>query len=134
MAAVGFGGDGRPAGSDLETMFEVCRKMFRIDQTHTLFGQVLSKTFNDSNFVIEALETTAKGSFTKAAQKSGLETEDFETRLDMWSHCLFGIFQGVFVTKKLTPDAADIALRVSLSIWNLSKAQAAKLTSRPIDS
>lgn len=125
--------NGRPVGGDLETMLEVCRKLFRIDQSHTLFGRVLNKTFQNTTFVLDAIRPAAEQAFKDAAKKSGLESEAFDTRFDLWSYCLVGIFHGVFVSKKLSPEAADKALRVSLSIWNLSKAQANKLTSTRID-
>lgn len=124
--------DGRPYGGDFETMIDVCRKMYRLDPSNTLIGRVLSKTFHNTAFVLEALKHTARAEFEEAAKKDGLDLDDFETRLDMWSHCLVGIFQGVFVSKRMTPDDADKALRVSLSIWSLNKTQAEKLTSRTI--
>ena len=125
--------DGRPQGRDIETMLDVCRKMYRLDPSNTLIGRVLSKALRDSTFVLDALRPSATTAFKDAAQKIGLDSDDFDTRLDMWAHCLVGIFQGVFVTKKLSPEDADKALRVSLSIWNLNKTQAEQLTSRPIE-
>ena len=125
--------DGRPQGGDIETMLDVCRKMYRINPSHTLIGRVLSKTLRDATFVIDALRPSATGAFRDAAQKMGLDSDDFDTRLEMWAHCLVGIFQGVYVTRKLSPEDADKALRVSLSIWGLNKTQAERLTSRPIE-
>lgn len=125
--------DGRPEGADIETMLDVCRKMYRLDPSNTLIGRVLSKTMRDSTFVLGALKPSAEGAFKNAAQKMGLDSDDFDTRLEMWAHCVVGIFQGVFVTKKLSPGEADRALKVSLSIWGLNKTQAEKLTSRPIE-
>jgi AcrR family transcriptional regulator len=123
---------GRPEGQDLATMFEVCRKLFRVDSKKTLLGQVLSQTFEDSTFVIDAIRSSGAAPLKQAVQKSGLGSDDFETRLDMWSYCLVGIFHGIYVTNKLSPQDADNALRISLSIWNLNKTQAEKLTSKPI--
>jgi hypothetical protein len=61
-----------------------------------------------------------------------MDTTDLEIRLDIWAQALAGIFEGVFVSKKLTPETADKALRISLAIWGLDEAQAEKLTSSPI--
>jgi hypothetical protein len=107
--------------------------MYRINPSHTLIGRVLSKALRDSTFVLDALKPSAMGAFKDAAQKLGLDSDDFDTRLEMWAHCLVGIFQGVYVTRKLSPEDADKALRVALSIWGLNKTQAERLTSRPIE-
>lgn len=125
--------DGREQGQNLETTIDVCRKLFRIDRSHTLLGKVLSKTLSDSPFVAEALSPSGEKSFRSAAKNSGLEAEDFEMRLEIWISSLLGIFQGLFVTHKLSPERADKALQISLSIWGFSKTQAEKLTSTPIN-
>lgn len=125
--------DGRPEGEDLETMLDVCRKMYRLDRDNTLIGRVLNKTLKDSPFAFGALFPSAEIAFKNASKKAGLETDEFDTRLEMFAYCLYGIFKGVYVTKKLSPEDADRSLRVSLSIWNLNKAQAEKLTSSPIE-
>jgi AcrR family transcriptional regulator len=124
--------DGRPEGENLETMMEVCRKMFRINRTHTLFGQVLNKTFNDSSFVFDALRPSVVSVFKSAAKRGGFDSDDFEMRIELWGHCVVGIFQGVFVTEKLSPEQADKALRVSLTILNLDKKLIDEVTSKPI--
>jgi AcrR family transcriptional regulator len=124
--------DGRNQGEGIETKIDVCRKLFRVSQTNTLLGKVLSKTLNQSSFVIEALRHSAESSFTAALKKAGLDTTDLEIRLDIWAQALAGIFEGVFVSKKLTPETADKALRISLAIWGLDEAQSEKLTSSPI--
>jgi AcrR family transcriptional regulator len=124
--------DGRPVGQDLETMIEVCRKLFRVDRNKTLFGKVMGQTLSDSAFVIQALRSSGSEAFKSAAQKSGVANDDFETKVDIWAYCLAGIFHGVFVSKKYSAEDADAALRMSLAIWGLSKSQAEKLTSKPI--
>jgi len=87
----------------------------------------------DSSFVLAALKDSSTVGFREAAHKAGLDSDDFDTRLEMWSHCLVGIFQGVFVTRKMSHEEADKALRVALSIWSLNKTQAEKLTSKPLE-
>lgn len=124
--------DGIPAGENVESMIEVCRKLLRVDRTKTLFGQVMSKTLSDSSFVIQALRGSGSESFMSASQKSGLNSDDFETKLDIWAYCLAGIFHGVYVSSKYSAEDADSALRMSLAIWGLNKTQAEKLTSKPI--
>ena len=47
------------------------------------------------------------------------------------THALSGIFKGVFVTNKLSPEEADKALAISLLIWGFDEKTAEKLTSKP---
>ena len=124
--------NGRPQGQDLETFLEVCRTLFRIDRTSTLLGQVLSKSMDNSPFVIDALRDSGGEPFKEALEKNGLYTDEFEIRLELWAYCLAGIFHGLYVGDKMSPEDADNALRISLSIWGLTSAQAEKLTSAPM--
>jgi len=124
--------DGRNQGEGVETKIDVCRKLFRVDSTHTLLGRILSKTLNDSPFVVDALRPNAMQSFKAAVSKDGLEPKDLDIRLELWAQAVAGIFQGVFVTKKFSPETADKALGISLAIWGFDEAQAEALTSTPI--
>jgi AcrR family transcriptional regulator len=123
---------GRDQGEGIETKIEVCRKLFRVNRTHTLLGRILTKTLNDSPFVIDALRPNAEKSFAAAVKRDGLQPKDLDIRLELWAQAVAGIFQGVFVTKKFSPETADKALRISLAIWGFDEAQAAALTSKPI--
>jgi hypothetical protein len=89
---------------------------------------------SDGSFVIEALRPNAETSFKDAVRKGGLNLKDFDTRMEVWTHALVGIFQGVFVTKKMSPKDADKALSISLSIWGFDEKLAEALTSKPISS
>lgn len=125
--------DGTPEGVSFELMIDVCRKLFRVNRTHSLFGKVLNKTFNDSSFVIDSIRPTSEIAFKFAAEKSNLAISDFDTRLDMWSFCLAGIFHGVFVSKKLSPEDADNALRVSMAIWGFSPKRSEEIVARALN-
>jgi AcrR family transcriptional regulator len=125
--------DGRSPGEGVETKIEVCRRLFRIKQHNALLGKVLSKTLNDPVFVIEAIRPSAEKSFREAARKGGLNLKDFDIRMDLWANVLAGIFQGVFVSQKLSPEEADKALRISLAIWGFDEIQAEAITSKPIN-
>jgi hypothetical protein len=127
-----WGYDGRPVAADFETVLDVCRRLFRVNKRKTLFGRVLKKTFGNSTFVLDSLLAASTPAFMAVAPQSSVEIDDFDTRFAMFTACLVGIFQGVFVSEKFSPDDADKALRVSLSIWNLNQSQAEQLTSQPI--
>lgn len=124
--------DGRSQGEGIETKIDVCRKLFRVNKTHTLLGRILSKTLNDSSFVLDAIRPNAAKSFAAAVRKDGLEPKDLDIRLELWAQAVTGIFQAVFVTKKFSPETADKALRISLAIWGIDGEQAEALTSRPL--
>jgi hypothetical protein len=94
---------------------------------------VIAKTSSDSWLVFEAIRSSGGESVKNAAQNFGLEVKDFDLRLDIWAHSIIGIFQGVFVTQKLSPKEADKALGISLLLLGLDEVQAKRLTSKPIN-
>jgi hypothetical protein len=59
---------------------------------------------------------------------------DFDKRVSLFTHAIAGIMQDVHVTKELAPTEADVSLAIALSLWNLSPAEASRLTSRPLSS
>jgi AcrR family transcriptional regulator len=124
--------NGRREGESFLTMVDVCRKLFRVNRDMSTLGRVLRKALEDTPFVMAAIKPSSAVAFKEMLWKSGLEFDEFERRMDMWSFCIAGIFQDIFVTGKLSPEEADKALGVSLSIWNIPADQAAKLTSRPL--
>jgi AcrR family transcriptional regulator len=119
-------------GETFADMIDVCRKLFRLGTSHPAFAQVLSKTLDSPSFVIAAVRSGALPTLEHVAGPGGLDTSDFDKRLDLWSYALVGILHGVYVTHALTPAEADQSLAISLSIWNLSSAKASKLTTRPL--
>jgi len=123
---------GRKPGESFDDMIDVCRKLFRVGQSHPLFAQVLNKTLKDPTFVIEAVRVNAMSTLAKVVDPGGLDGSDFDKRANLWAYSLAGILHGVHVTGELTPAEADASLTISLSLWNLSPAVASKLTSRPL--
>lgn len=124
--------NGRREGESFLTMVDVCRKLFRVNRDLSILGRVLGQALKDLPFVIEALKPTSALAFKEMIRKSGLEHDAFELRMDMWSICIAGIFQDIFVTGKLSPEQADKSLAIALAIWDIPADQAAKLTSRPL--
>lgn len=124
--------DGKRPGESFGDMIDVCRKLFRVGQSHPLFAKVLSKTLTDPTFVIDAVRGDSESALRDVAGSAGLEGPDFDKRARLWSYSLAGILHGVHVTGELTPKEADNFLAISLSLWNLSSAKANKLTSRPL--
>ena len=124
--------DGRPQGESFETMLEVCRRLFRATTSHPQFAQVLRNTLDNPAFVIQAVKDDGTAALRNVAKLGGLETTEFDKRLNLWTYCLAGILHGVFVTGELSPADADLSLRMSLSLWDVSPELATQLTSTPI--
>jgi AcrR family transcriptional regulator len=125
--------DGRSKDESIETMLDVCRKLFRANQTHPKFARVLRNTLDNPAFVIQAVKDDGTTALRRVAKLSGLEASEFDKRLNLWTYCLAGILHGVFVTGELSPADADLSLRMSLSLWNVSPEVASQLTSTPIE-
>jgi hypothetical protein len=123
---------GLPSGESFSDMIDVLRKILRAEKSHPEFAKVLSKTLNNASFVIDSVQNGALPTLEAVAAPGGLDTSDFDKRLTLWSYALVGILHSVYVTQALTPAEADQSLAISLSIWNLSPAQARKFTSRPL--
>jgi AcrR family transcriptional regulator len=127
-----WGYGGKQPGESFGDMIDVCRKLFRVGQSHPLFARVLSKTLKDPSFVIDAVAGDAMPTLRAVAGPGGLASSDFDRRAKLWAYSLAGILHGVHVTGELSPEEADASLAISLSLWNLSPAKASKLTSRPL--
>ena len=123
---------GKQPGESFDGMIDVCRKLFRVGQSHPLFSQVLNKTLKDPTFVIAAVGGNGKSTLKDVVAQGGLEGSDFDKRVNLWAYSLAGILHGVHVTGELTPAEADVSLSISLCLWNISPAKASELTSRPL--
>jgi hypothetical protein len=94
---------------------------------------VLNKTLKDPSFVIATVGGEGRSTLRKTAGSGGLETSEFDKRVSLFTHAIAGIMQDVHVTRELTPAEADVSLTIALSLWNLSPAEAKRLTSRPLE-
>jgi hypothetical protein len=50
----------------------------------------------------------------------------------LWTNTYTGLLKSVFVYEELTPDEANIAFGIGLSVWGVSEAKAKKIISRPL--
>ncbi len=126
--------NGKQPGESFDDMMDVCRKLFRVGKSHPLFAQVLNKTLKDPSFIVAAVGGDALSTLRNAASPGGLAMSDFDKRVSLFTHSLAGIMQDVHVTRQLAPAEADVSLAIALSLWNLSPAEASRLTSRPLSS
>jgi len=121
------------ATDDLEAVFDVTRRLFRVKETHPHFAQVLHNTLSEMpDFFIHADEKTAKRVLSELASAGLLNGENFEYRYQLWESLYFGLVSSVHVTETLSPAEADVALGIGLSVWGISEAKAKKIVSRPL--
>jgi len=121
------------ATDDLEAVFDVTRRLFRVKETHPHFAQVLHNTLREMpDFFIHADEKTAKRVLSELASAGLLNSENFEYRYQLWESLYFGLVSSVHVTETLSPAEADVALGIGLSVWGISEAKAKKIISRPL--
>ena len=125
--------DGIPAGESLEVMIDVCRKLFRVQQSHPLLGQILGKTLDTPSFVIEALIADSLPAIEGVARLGQVSTAEFEKRTRLFAYCIAGILHGVCTTQEMTAKDADASLEIALAIWGLSPEAARAITSRPLN-
>lgn len=121
--------DGRPQGENFRTMLDVCRQLFRVSETHPLFAQILRNTLSKPSFVIEAVKGQGVTDLKAIAGASGLDTTDFDKRMNLWAYCIASMLHGLFVTGEMTPRDADSSLVISLAIWNVGPEEARELIS-----
>ena len=116
-----------------EAVIESSRRLFRVKQTHPHFAQVLHNTLREMpDFIFLADGGVGKMVLSRIASSDKIKSEDFEQRFVIWSNILAGLVHSVIVTENFSPDEADIALGIGLSVWGISEAKAKKLVSRAL--
>lgn len=125
--------DGDPMGQDLQSMIDVCRKLFRAKETQPQMAKILQKTLDNPSIVINAIKVTAYADLKTVSEKEGFATSNFEEQAYLWAYSLAGIFHRVYVTEDATPEQADKLLELSLHMLDVSKAKAKKIISRPVE-
>jgi len=126
--------NGVPADESLDVMIDVCRKLFRIQQTHPLLGEIVGKTINNPRFVIDAVMADSLPALEAIARLGQLNNAEFDKRTRLFAYCVAGILHGVHATHELSPADADVSLEIALAIWNLSPEAARAVTSRDLNS
>lgn len=125
--------DGRPTGESLDVVIDVCRKLFRVEQTHLLLSQILGKTLDNPGFVIDALMADSRPVAEAMARRGHFSNVEFDKRVHLFAYCIAGILHGVHTTHELSPAEADLSLEIALAIWGLNSEAARAVTSRPLE-
>jgi hypothetical protein len=85
-----------------------------------------------AEFLAQADNGEGKKTFYEIAKGGDLKLEDFDKRFMLWMNIYNGILRSVFVTEEFTPEEANVAFGIGLSVWGISEAKAKKLISRPL--
>ena len=123
---------GETPGVSFQKMIDVCRKLFRVKETHPQFAKILKNAYVDPIFARNASYVACASDLQEIAKKEGWVLDQLEERVHLFSFSIMGIMSGVYVTGELSPENADKSLELSLKILDISKAKASKLVSHPL--
>jgi AcrR family transcriptional regulator len=123
----------RAPGTRLETILDTGRKLFWARKTHPLFANMLHNSLVEMpNFLILSDKGEGKRVFSELAASGELKQDDFEQRYVLWTNTYTGLLKSVFVNEELTPEEANVAFGIGLSVWGMTEAKAKKIISRPL--
>lgn len=123
--------NGKEQGESLEAALTVCRKLFWLEKTHPLLANIMRNSSDRPLFLLDHLADNAAIAFKEVMQKGQLPEKDFNSRFLLWGSCIVALIREV-MDKSLSPSDAEKALVISLSIWAITPAKAAKLLSAPL--
>jgi AcrR family transcriptional regulator len=127
-----WSGQTRSPGEPLENVLDAGRKLFRIKQHDPILAQVLHNVVKDPQFAMGALQGEGDKVFTTLASMGAIKSEDLEARLILWKNIFTGICVSLYGNEEISPEEADVALGIGLSVWGISEAKAKKIISRPL--
>jgi AcrR family transcriptional regulator len=127
-----WSGQTRTPGEPLENVIDAGRKLFRIKQHDPILAQVLHNVVKDPQFAMQALQVEGDKVFITLAKMGAIKSEDLEERLILWKNIFTGICISLYGNEEISPEEADVALGIGLSVWGISEAKAKKIISRPL--
>ena len=127
-----WSGQTRSPGEPLENVIDAGRKLFRIKQHDLILAQVLHNVVKDPQFAMQALQGEGDKVFITLAKMGAIKSEDLEERLILWKNIYTGICVSLYGNEEISPEEADVALGIGLSVWGISEAKAKKIISRPL--
>ena len=127
-----WSGQTRSPGEPLENVIDAGRKLFRIKEHDPILAQVLHNAVKDPQFAMQALQGEGDKVFITLAKMGAIKSEDLEERLILWKNIYTGICVSLYGNEEISPEEADVALGIGLSVWGISEAKAKKIISRPL--
>jgi AcrR family transcriptional regulator len=122
----------RSPGEPLENVLDAGRKLFRIKQHDPILAQVLHNVVKDPQFAMNAVQGEGVNAFTALAKMGAVKSDDLQVRLMIWTHIYTGICISLYGNESISPEEADVAFGIGLSVWGISEAKAKKIISRPL--
>jgi hypothetical protein len=96
-----------------------------------MLAAVLHNVLKDPQLAKQVRGEAAKV-FRTLAKMGALKNEEFEERFMLWQYLFQGISISLYVTEEISPEEADVAFGIGLSVWGISEAKAKKIISRPL--
>lgn len=84
------------------------------------------------NFLTLSDKGEGRRVFSELAASGELKQDDFDQRYILWTSTYNGLLKSVLVYEELTPEEANVAFGIGLSVWGISEAKAKKIISRPL--
>ena len=123
----------RSPGTRLEMTLDTGRKLFWAKKTHPLFASMLHNSLVEMpTFLVLSDKGEGKKVFSELAVSGELKQDDFDQRYILWANTYNGLLKSVLVYEELTPEEANVAFGIGLSVWGISDAKAKKIISRPL--
>lgn len=127
-----WSGQTKTPGEPLENVLDAGRKLFRIKQHDPILAQVLHNVVKVPQFAMQALQGEGDKVFTTLAKMGAIKSDDLHERLILWKNIFTGICISLYGNEEISPEEADVALGIGLSVWGISEAKAKKIVSRPL--
>jgi len=119
-------------GEPLEMVVDTGRKLFRVRLHDPILAHVMHNVLKDPQFAINAVQGESGKVFKNLAKMGAVKGEDFEERMILWNYIYAGICISLYQTESISPEEADVAFGIGLSVWGISEAKANKIISRPL--
>lgn len=129
---INWSNETKSSGEPLEMVIDTGRKLFRIKQHDPILSEVLHNILKEPQFAMEAVQDEMIKVFRSLAKMGEVKSEEFEERLILWRQICAGIFISLYQTESISPEQADVAFGIGLSVWGISEDKAKKIISRPL--
>jgi AcrR family transcriptional regulator len=129
---INWSNETRSPGEPLEMVVDTGRKLFRVGLHDPILAHVMHNVLKDPQFAINAVQGESGKVFKNLAKMGAVKSEDFEERMILWNYIYAGICISLYQAESISPEEADVAFGIGLSVWGISEAKANKIISRPL--
>lgn len=129
---INWSNETKSPGEPLEMVVDTGRKFFRVHLHDPILARVLHNVLKDPQFAINAVQGESVKVFKNLAKMGAVKSEEFEERMILWNYIYAGICISLYQTENISPEGADVAFGIGLSVWGISEAKAKTIISRPL--